>query len=110
MKNGTKLMFAAGLLCGTAIPAMAQEADQKAAAQACQRLQIIVNDYEDRFRAEWIDRANGVIDDAGRRECARYVAQAEKGIAELDRRDRMAQNDAGQQQMQADADQSRIIA
>ena len=65
MKNGTKLMFAAGLLCGTAVPAMAQSADQNASVQACQRLQLIVNDYEDRFRGEWIDRANAVIDDEG---------------------------------------------
>ena len=112
MKNGTKLMFAAGLLCGTAVPAMAQEADQNAAVQACQRLQLIVNDYEDRFRAEWIDNANDVIDNEGRIECARYVAQAERAIQELDRRDRVAQQSGqqvGQQQAQADADQSRII-
>ena len=109
MKNGTKLMFAAGLLCGTAVPAMAQSADQNASVQACQRLQLIVNDYEDRFRGEWIDRANAVIDDEGRMECARYVAQAERAIDELDRRDRMAQGQADEQQMQADADQSRII-
>lgn len=92
MKNPTKLLMVAGLMCGTAAPAaLAQEADQNAAVQACQRLTLIVQDYEDRFREEWIDRANDVISSDGRLECAQYVAQAEQAIDELERRDRMAQ-------------------
>ncbi len=101
MTNGTKLILAAGLMCGTAAPvALAQEADQNAAVQACQRLTLIVRDYEDRFRDQWIDRANDVIGRAGRVECAQYVAQAERAIEELERRDRAAAQGQGQQNMQ----------
>jgi sporulation protein YlmC with PRC-barrel domain len=101
MNKGTRLIIAAGLLCGTAAPvALAQEADQNASVQACQRLSLIVRDYEDRFRDQWIDRANGVIDRAGRLECAQYVAQAERAIEELERRDRAAARGEGRQNMQ----------
>jgi sporulation protein YlmC with PRC-barrel domain len=107
MKNPTKLLFAAGLMCGTAAPAaLAQEADQNAAVQACQRLTLIVQDYEDRFRDEWIDRANDVISSDGRLECAQYVAQAEQAIEELERRDQMAQQQGQGGQMQMGAGQT----
>jgi len=107
MKQPMKLILAAGLMCGTAAPAaLAQEADQNATVQACQRLTLIVQDYEDRFRDQWIDRANDVIASEGRLECAQYVAQAEQAIEELERRDRMAQQQGQGGQMQTGASQA----
>jgi sporulation protein YlmC with PRC-barrel domain len=109
MKNPTKLLMVAGLMCGTAAPAaLAQEADQNAAVQACQRLALIVQDYEDRFREEWIDRANDVISSDGRLECAQYVAQAEQAIDELERRDRMAQQQGQGGQLQTGTGQTAV--
>ncbi len=107
MKNPTKLLLAAGLMCGTAAPAaLAQEANQNAAVQACQRLTQIVQEYDGRFRDEWIDRANDVISSDGRLECAQYVAQAEQAIDELERRDRMAQQQGQGGQLQAGTGQA----
>lgn len=107
MNNPTKLILAAGLMCGTAAPAaLAQDASQNASVQACQRLTVIVQDYEDRFRDQWIDRANDVIAGEGRLECAQYVAQAEQAIEELERRDRMAAQQGQDGQMQAGAGQA----
>lgn len=107
MKNRTRLLLAAGLMCGTAAPAaLAQEADQNAAVQACQRLTLIVRDYEDRFREEWIDRANDVISSDGRLECAQYVAQAKQAIEELERRDRMARQQGQDGQLQTGTGQT----
>jgi hypothetical protein len=107
MKTPTKLFLAAGLMCGTAAPAaLAQDANQNASVQACERLTTIVQTYEDRFRAQWIDRANEVVASEGRLECAQYVAQAEEAIQELERRDRMAQQQDPDGQMQAGANQA----
>ncbi len=107
MNQPMKLILAAGLMCGTAAPAaLAQTANQNASVQACQRLTVIVQDYEDRFRDQWIDRANDVIASEGRLECAQYVAQAEQAIEELERRDRMAQQQGQGGQMQTGANQA----
>ncbi|RST80201.1 hypothetical protein EJC49_24670 [Aquibium carbonis] len=107
MKTPTKLFLAAGLMCGTAAPAaLAQDANQNASVQACERLTTIVQNYEDRFRAQWIDRANEVIASDGRTECAQYVAQAEQAIDELERRDQQAQQQTPDGQAQAGTDQA----
>ncbi len=108
MKTPTKLFLAAGLMCGTAAPAaLAQDANQNASVQACERLTTIVQNYEDRFRAQWIDRANDVIASEGRLECAQYVAQAEEAIKELERRENMAQRQDPAGQMQTGANEAR---
>lgn len=84
-------LFIASLLCTTAaVPAVAQQAGAPQAgqtpdaenAEACQQLDRIVVENNERFQQEWLDEARTVAERDEAQSCAPYVQQAENALAQ----------------------------
>lgn len=106
MTTPIKMLLTAGLLCGAAPMALAQQAQNE---ESCQRLQQLTTQNAERFRDEWVREATGVYRADDRAECARYVTQGERAARQLDRREAAGQQQAGQASSQGAEAGSRIV-